>query len=533
MARILILFGALLLAASQSEVVRADDLLWPLPESRILTGGFADSRNDHFHGGVDLRTFGRALPVVAPADGWVERIAVSPSGYGRVLYFRLSDGRTAVFGHLSRFEPRIESMMRDSQLVRGTYRMDCLYADSTMSCVFRKGDLLAYTGSSGVGAPHLHFEIRNEAVQTDPLRNFSPLDKTDPLITGVSWISLSDITPTARGKRVTLTREAGSRWQGSAIRSDEAVALFIQTYDPGPWGRHAVPSVIRVLIGDRIAHEIHCARIDLLGPAEIYARIVWSARRHNDTDIRRLFDMPTANADSMDVSRGWLHDLNGEPVTVQVVDRAGNTAEVFLNVTAGAWNPLKSPSSGGTLCSGRFEVELGHDPLAAWAEIESLGDREIRIGPDDFAFGDRHVLTYRLADGESLPGLYFYERRESGGRRTLWRRADRDATESIACNVLRGGVYGVAEDHDPPRLLVSGGQGKLTFELTDSESGVDDSSIRCAVDGRAAIPEFEYDERGGPIWTDQPLGKGPHDVVFWAADRAGNERSWNVTVTVR
>jgi hypothetical protein len=91
----------------------------------------------------------------------------------------------------------------------------------------------------------------------------------------------------------------------------------------------------------------------------------------------------------------------------------------------------------------------------------------------------------------------------------------------------------VAEDHDPPRLLVSGGRGKLTFELTDLESGVDDGSVRCTVDGRVAVPEFEYEERGGPIWTDQPLSKGSHDVVFRAADRAGNERSWNVTVTVR
>ncbi|MDD5088591.1 MAG: M23 family metallopeptidase, partial [bacterium] len=154
MARLLILLCAMCLAAIPGDGRLAAEPLWPLPDSRTLTGGFADSRPDHFHGGVDLRTFGKALPVIAPTDGWIERFAVSPSGYGRSLYLRLADGKTAVFGHLSRFQPRLESMLRDSQLAVGTYRVDCLFEDSAESCGFRAGDTLALTGRSGIGPPH-------------------------------------------------------------------------------------------------------------------------------------------------------------------------------------------------------------------------------------------------------------------------------------------------------------------------------------------------------------------------------------------
>jgi len=531
MARLLILLAIAFAGLWGGEQSLAADLLWPLSDPRTLTGGYADSRPDHFHVGVDLRTFGKALPVVAPTDGWIERFAVSPSGYGRTLYFRLADGKTAVFAHLSRFEPRLERMLRDSQLAVGTYRVDCLFEDSVQSCGFRAGETLAYTGSSGIGAPHLHFEIRDGAVQLDPLSFFEPRDATPPVITALSWTTLTGVSPLSTGIPLPLERESAARWDAGSIISEDAISLFIQAYDPGPWGRHAVPTAIRVKRGDRIEYEVECARIDLLGARDIYARLVWLARRDHNRDVRRLFDFPHPNSEI--ASAGWLTDANEEIVTIEVEDRAGNVASAMLNITAGAWTHPEFTFASSSLAAGRFTIETDDDAMAAWAECEALSAREIRIGESGFAFGDRHVLTYSFADGESLPGLYFYERKNGGGRRGLWRAAELDSSSSMSCRILRGGIYGVAEDSDPPRLLISGRTGRITFQLTDTQSGIDDSSIRCTVNGRTAIAEYEYEEDGGEIWTPHALAKGDHDVEFTAADRAGNERSWSVTVTVR
>ena len=103
----------------------------------------------------------------------------------------------------------------------------------------------------------------------------------------------------------------------------------------------------------------------------------------------------------------------------------------------------------------------------------------------------------------------------------------------MSCYVLRGGTYGIAEDATPPKLLLSGRGGKLTFTLTDDESSIDDSSVRCKVDGEVAIPEYEYEEDGGSIWTRSKLRAGEHRVEFEAANRAGLTKSWDVKVTVR
>lgn len=502
----------------------AADLLWPLPDGRDLTGGYADSRPDHFHGGIDLRTGPRNLPVVAPTDGWIERIAVTPGGYGRVLHFRLSDGRTAVYAHLNEFVPPLENLMRTAQLRTGVFRIDTLLHEPAPERSFRRGETLAYTGSSGSGPHHLHFEIREGAVQTDPLANYSPADHDPPVITAIRWISLADFSPEA----------GGQKWQGGAIRAESPVALFVQTYDPGPWGRHAVPARLRVIVDGRTVFEDWSSRIDLQGPRNIYAKIVWSARRRDGTDIRRLFQIvpPFGTVDSLTPRAGWLSGLDHANVIIEVEDRAGNVTAEKLTITCGTWPAGRRNPPANSLRNGAFLLSAADDPAAAWASLDAADEREVRIEPFDLAFGNRARLTYCLRDGEQSTGLYFYERRANGSRKPLWRVPDSPATDSISCLILRAGTYGVAVDETPPRLVLSGRSGRLRFTLTDDDSAIDDSAVRCGVNGKTAIAEYEPEEQGGAIWTAEPLRRGAHEVWFEAADRAGNIRTWEVSVTI-
>lgn len=511
----------LLLAAA---CAHAGDLLWPLPDGRYLTGGYADSRPDHFHGGIDLRTGPRHLPVVAPTDGWIERIAVSPGGYGRAIYLRMTDGRTAVYAHLHEFVPPLERLMRAAQLRTGTYRMDTLFFESAVERAFRRGDTLAFTGSSGSGPPHLHFEIREGAIQTDPLANYEPRDHQRPVITAIRWVELADFSHETSGRK----------WNGGEIRADSPVALLIQTYDPGPWGRHAVPACLRVRVNESVAFEDWPSRIDLHGTRNIYSKIVWPARRRDGTDIRRLFHMlpPPARLDSLTRRDGWLAGLDHAEITIEVEDRAGNVTSTHLTISCGPWPDVRPNVAKPPLQRGQFRIHADHDPVAAWAILENPSGWEIRIEPSGLAFGDRVRLTYCLQDNERLPGLYFYERRENGSRKPLWRLPDSGTEDTMACWILRAGTYGVAEDHEPPRLVLSGRSGKLRFSLSDDESAIDDSAVRCRVNGITAVAEYEPEENGGAIWTAEPLRRGTHDVWFEAADRAGNVRTWQVNVDI-
>jgi hypothetical protein len=507
----------------------AAELLWPIPGHQTLTGGFADSRPDHFHGGVDVHTGPDPLPVIAPADGWIERIAVTPPGYGRALYFRLPDGRTAVFAHLSRFAPGLEQMLRDSELAEGTYRVDFGFTENSPWLCFKAGDTIAYTGKTGAGPAHFHYEIREGAVQTDPLAPYARADTDPPVITGLSWTTLSDFTPWSSGRALSLKRVGSGKWTAPQVKAAEPVAFFLRAYDPGPWGRNAVPTVVRVKVDGKTVFEDYWTHIDLLGPRDIYAKLVWPERQRK-RDLRRLFEIPpqTGCGDSLSLYKGWLADLGASAVEIEVEDRAGNIAQVSLTVTAGANKRGAASPLPAALQAGAFTLETDGDPAASWARAASLSPAEVRIEPANLAFTRRLRLRH---DGDAVPGTFCYERNSAGSLRTV-SQAQEEADSSPSCWILRAGIYGVGVDSLPPELSLFVRGGQLRFRLTDDLSGVDDAAVHCTVDGLTAVPEFEYEERGGAVWTQQPLSSGAHEVAFTAADRAGNAHRWLTVVTL-
>jgi murein DD-endopeptidase MepM/ murein hydrolase activator NlpD len=87
------------------------DSIWSLPigtDKPELSAGFGDIRPNHFHMGLDFRTNGReGIPLYAIADGYISRIRISPTGYGRVIYIDHPNGQTSVYAHCSKFSDRI------------------------------------------------------------------------------------------------------------------------------------------------------------------------------------------------------------------------------------------------------------------------------------------------------------------------------------------------------------------------------------------------------------------------------------------
>jgi hypothetical protein len=153
-------------SAEASENPEVKRLVWPTNASHLITSSFGEYRENHFHSGIDIKTWGQTgYKVFAVADGWVSRIKVSPYGYGRALYITLNDGRTVVYGHLQDYADPISDYVWNAQKNRGQYSVELFPAKGEFSVT--AGQLVAYTGESGVGPPHLHFEIRND--QEEPL----------------------------------------------------------------------------------------------------------------------------------------------------------------------------------------------------------------------------------------------------------------------------------------------------------------------------------------------------------------------------
>jgi hypothetical protein len=167
--------------------------LWPTNASRNLTSVFGEFRPRHYHSGIDIKTWAKTgYEVYAVEEGEVMRVRVSPFGYGKALYVRLKDGNYAVYAHLERFNDKIEKMVRKIQRKKGRYSIQ--FYPSAGKIKVKKGEIIAWSGDTGIGVPHLHFEIRNSRNQPMNPLLFYPRLKDDiaPQFSRIAVIPLAD-----------------------------------------------------------------------------------------------------------------------------------------------------------------------------------------------------------------------------------------------------------------------------------------------------------------------------------------------------
>lgn len=124
---------------------------WPVPSSTRITSKYGYRIHPvygtrKFHSGIDIGA-PQGVKVVAAADG-VVTLAATNGGYGQCIIINHGSGLATLYGH-------------NSQLF-------VKQGDSV-----KKGDLIAYVGSTGVSTgPHLHFEVRQNGATRDPMGFF-------------------------------------------------------------------------------------------------------------------------------------------------------------------------------------------------------------------------------------------------------------------------------------------------------------------------------------------------------------------------
>ncbi len=155
---------------------------WPLKENFGVSATFGESRGDHFHAGIDLSTNGDiGLPVLAVADGQIYRLKVQKRGYGKAIYVRHSDGMVSVYAHLDGYSSDLglEQKYQQRVIETGNRYVGDIFLEPPVPV--QQGTLIAYSGETGAGLPHLHLELRREENKPiNPLVN-GFIDQTDPV----------------------------------------------------------------------------------------------------------------------------------------------------------------------------------------------------------------------------------------------------------------------------------------------------------------------------------------------------------------
>ena len=168
---------------------------YPLDIPPVTAGSFGELRPNHFHSGLDFKTNQRTgYPVHAAADGYISRLRVEFGGFGNAIYITHPNGFTTVYGHIERFSPELEKVVRAAQYLQQREFVDIpLQPLQIQVC---QGDVIAWSGNEGASqGPHLHFEVRDaktEEAINPQLFGLTIPDKIPPSIFSIAVYHLGD-----------------------------------------------------------------------------------------------------------------------------------------------------------------------------------------------------------------------------------------------------------------------------------------------------------------------------------------------------
>lgn len=246
--------------SSQPLSIIADSLTyaWPTNATHQISSTFGETRSAHLHAGLDIRTWGQeGYNVFATRDGIIYRIGTGPYGYGNVLYMKHNDGTYSVYAHLNRFEPNLQAYTDSIRMVDYTFSIDEIVENDSL--YYKKGELIAFSGSSGVGPPHLHFELRNS--NNEPfnplLTNISVRDDLQPVFRQLGIEFLNPATLKPEDYEIVNARRTGNRYNFGEITVNQPVGLSVNVHDRANFtpNVYAVYSLTMVLESDTLYHS--------------------------------------------------------------------------------------------------------------------------------------------------------------------------------------------------------------------------------------------------------------------------------------
>ncbi|MCQ2098046.1 MAG: M23 family metallopeptidase [Fibrobacter sp.] len=172
-------FGDKAPATSAPQVAPEKPKYQPFGKEAYLTSSFGENRGARYHAGLDYSTdMEEGWPIFAPEDGKVKELRTSPFGYGKVMFYQGNSGNTWVFAHQSSFGELDEAVMKQQY---ATKKNDVTIKPNK---AFKKGDTLTFAGSTGIGNPHLHLEVRldNDRVVNPRMFNTDASDSIAPQV---------------------------------------------------------------------------------------------------------------------------------------------------------------------------------------------------------------------------------------------------------------------------------------------------------------------------------------------------------------
>lgn len=501
----------------------------PLNIDLALSGNFGELRSGHFHGGVDFKTWNETgKPIMAPADGYISRVSVSNGGYGNGLYITHTNGYTTVYGHLEAFMPKVAARIRDYQYAHQTYVTDLEFGPDEFPV--REGEVVALSGNTGYSfGPHLHFEVRKTDTDEpiDPLLFYKTRLKDDvpPRASSImlyvqkGWgvLNGSDekVFLEVKGNNVEATELTGWGKVGAAIAAYD--------YMTGTTNYYGVQSV-KLFVDNELVSESKVGRFDfdenrMLDSWIDYEERVKTGKWYMRSTIAPRNPLRMLKAYNNDYGWVTIDEARIYRFRYEIRDIYGNLSVYRFNVK-GVRQDIPT-----TLANYFYFMKAGEPHSLTWKDLSLwipkdglYEDLQLNFEERDGTYQfcavptpllENVELRLQVAQPMTADKSKYYIAEEWDGNHIY--RGGTYEYGWLKTSVSRLGTYVIMVDTVPPRIKPYQEtswtkDGKVSFKLSDAESGVKD--YRGTIDGEWKL--FRFSSKDMLLWCDLQEEHIPH-----------------------
>jgi hypothetical protein len=540
--------------------------IFPLKENRELSSIFADHRNFHFHSGIDFKTGEKTgLEVYAFKSGWVYRLFASWWGYGKAVYLKHPDGQLTLYAHLSDFSEKLKKIVTDEQLKNKRYRADIFPQDTIW---VEQRELVGYSGETGTGEPHFHFEIRDEKNRPlNPLTSgLSIPDTIPPVFTniGIRALDVNSYVDDSTNVRIyplhfDSTQQVYSSTKIPIVEGN--IGIEISAYDQmAEKGSRFGVYKLELFLDSLLVFSSHYDTIDFENSWKVELDRDFELLKKKEGEFYKLYldygnDLPMYHS----INRGFLEfpDSGIHQLEILAFDASGNISRsklVLKAIRSRIYEALQTENPRFFMTANQDKIISQSEDGLARVEIDSgsvykkvsLQVKKLDLNriarqksffysflPSDIPLAKPAKITIRCTKGEyRLAKTGLYEFLDSTYKFT-GQQID-TVNNSISGEVRDLSTYVLLEDRTAPEireLYPKPGQKInvkeiiISARVSDDLSGIgSDQDIEVYLDSIWQIPEYDPEKLiliSKPL---KPLSPGWHKVVIKAKDRMGNTR---------
>ncbi|MCZ8341662.1 MAG: M23 family metallopeptidase [Leptospira sp.] len=552
---------------------------WPVKGYNTITGTFGEFRTGHFHMGQDFSTGGRVgVPILAVAKGKVTRVQRRWTSIGYAVFLEHDDGMTSRYGHLQKFAPNvIKQIHKSKQARRFKDRTDF---DITLPepVQVEKGDMIAYSGDTGIGPPHLHFELFKDNIYYNPIHFGLGYQEAEPVIFNALRITPQTSRTFINGKNESIeipfyltSSNRYELYESPTLFIQGKVGLQIAIHQKSNTNRLGI-FTLEMHLGEQLLQGFELSKIlkdhvrknvllydsSISKPNGNPFSYYLHARDGNDLLGMHRTNREQGILDSETLKAGEPKEITirakgmGNQMAVAsffVLRDSGDyshiiTKEIKYNVFYNNYTTFKSTDSKVELffpvnaiySKAFFDIEAKEDIKINTAGLNQLST-VYKIGPDFNDFNLGYDLYMKVPKSKDLNSADLYEVLSDGSVKKVAGSTFSSWGQFFKVRLRKTGNFVVLSDQTPPSIYLHSSMNRtiypkedfvLLFKAVDIGSGILPDGFDVKVDGLPGKAEFFPKDGKVEIFEPEILYEpGKHSVLLSVRDYSGN---WSPTI---